>query len=98
MITLTDMERRWLDAKWAKIRASQEKADAAGNQWTELNEAVKDWLKRSRISDPVQVAKIKGLNLELKDALSTHAWHAMEASRHIADLQLFLKMKELGLK
>ena len=77
---------------------SQQKADVAANAWSELNDALKVWMLRSGETDPVQVAKIKGLNLELKDALSTHQWHSMEASRHAADLQLYLKMKELGLK
>jgi hypothetical protein len=40
---------------------------------------------------------MKSESLPLKDALDTGKWHSANAQRHIDDLHLFLKMKELGL-
>lgn len=96
IVELKADEKLWLRRKWAKIRASQAKADAASNSWSELNDAMNSYLDRSEIMDPVQRAKIKGENLGLKDGLATHRWHAEEAQRHIDDVNLFLRLKEMG--
>lgn len=92
---LTADEQAWVKAKWDKVRRSQRKADLAGNEWTELNQAVNEYLDRKGIEDVVQRAKIKGENLALKDALAVGNWHSAEASRHILDLNLFLRLREL---
>lgn len=90
-------EKAWVHAKWAAIRKAQQKADQSNNDWASLNDSLNEYLTGMQITDPVQRAKIKGENLGLKDALSTGGWHARNAERHIHDLQLFLKMKEMGL-
>lgn len=95
-IVLDQTARRWIDLKWAKIRRSQMLADKANNEWTEINTAINRWMDESGIIDIVQRTKVKGASLPLKDALAVGTWHSAEASRHIADLQLFLKLKELG--
>lgn len=97
MIDLSEQERRWIQAKWDKIRTAQQKADKSNNEWQALNDSVNSWLESMQIFDVVQQAKIKGENLGLKDALATGRWHAENAQRHIDDVMLFLKMKELGL-
>lgn len=96
MIHINDNDRRWIARKWERIRKSQQMADQANKTWNELNGAINRWLDESGEVDIVQRAKIKGASLPLKDALAVGAWHSNEAMRHIADLQLFLKMKELG--
>lgn len=95
-LKLADRDVAWLRAKWRNIRESQQKADRAARDWSSLNDAVNRWLRDHYIDDPVQVTKIKGENLGLKDALSSHRWHSDEAQRHIDDVNLFLRMKELG--
>jgi hypothetical protein len=91
-IKLLPAETNWIKAKWAKIRASQTKADEAGNEWTEMNALLN---ARYRDEDPVQKAKLKGANLALKDALDVGKWHSAEAQRHIDDVSLFLRLREL---
>lgn len=90
-------EKEWVQSKWAKIRESQRKADKADREWNRMNEAFNDWLDAQSIADPLQRATRKSENLALKDALAVGNWHARNAERHIHDLQLFLKMKEMGL-
>jgi hypothetical protein len=96
-LELKDNEQKFIQLKWQSIRRSQFKADQAGSKWVKINNELNDYLDSKGIVDPVQVAKIKGESLALKDALSTHAWHKDEAVRHIADLDLFLNMKDRGL-
>lgn len=96
-IVLTEQERRWIKAKWEKIRTAQQKADAANNDWLALNESIKSYLDSSGITDIVQRTKIMGESIPLKDALATGNWHSRNAERHIHDVNLFLKMKEMGL-
>lgn len=95
-INLTPDEQTWLRKKWANIRESQQKADRSSREWNQLNDEMNDYLRRSGITDMVQKDKIKGQNLLMKGALATHAWHAGESQRHIDDVNLFLRMKELG--
>lgn len=90
-------ERAWVQAKWAAIRKAQQAADKANNEWAEQNDALNEWLTRMQVTDPLQRAQRKGENLLLKDALATGSWHARNAERHIHDLQLFLKLKEMSL-
>lgn len=90
-------QKKWVQAKWAAIRKAQQKADEANNNWSQVNDGINEWLTGMQITDPVQRAKIKGESLELKDALSTGSWHARNAERHIHDLQLYLKLIEMGL-
>lgn len=95
-IKLTPDEQTWLRKKWANIRESQQRADRSSREWNKLNDEMNDYLRRSGITDMVQKDKIKSQNLSMKGALATHAWHAGEAQRHIDDVNLFLRMKELG--
>lgn len=96
MIQLDDHDREWIKRKWALIRESQQKADRANRDWNNINNSINDYLDRKGETDIVQRAKIKGDSIPLKDALSTGTWHARNAERHIHDVNLFLKMKELG--
>lgn len=95
-IKLQSEEQEWLRKKWRNIRESQQKADRSSREWSRLNEAMNEYLDQSGITDIVQRDKVKGQNLSMKGALATHAWHAAEAQRHIDDVNLFLRMKELG--
>lgn len=95
-INLTSAEQEWLRKKWETIRYSQQKADSSSRSWNRLNEAMNEYLDRGGITDIVQRDKVKGQNLSMKGAMATHAWHAGEAQRHIDDVNLFLRMKELG--
>ena len=85
----------WVGLKWDRIRTSQKKADKANREWNELNDAFKVWLRDSGETDPVQINHIKSRNLGLADALAVGKWHSAEAQRHIDDLMLFLRLKEL---
>lgn len=89
-------EKEWLRLKWIKIRKSQQTADQSSNNWNRVNGEINRYLDDSGITEVVQRAKIKSESLALKDALETGKWHANEAQRHIDDVQLFLRMKELG--
>lgn len=95
-MNLNEIDLQWLHKKWSLIRRSQQKADNAAREWDDLNNRMNDYLNRQSIMDIVQRDKIKGENLTMKGHLATHAWHANEAQRHIDDVNLFLRMKELG--
>lgn len=94
-LELTPAEEIWIRLKWQKIRTSQAKADEAGNDWNRINAEINDLMDRRGETDIVQRSKIKGASLPLKDALDTGKWHAAESQRHIDDLSLFLKLREL---
>lgn len=102
----SDAEVKWVERKWAKIRESQIQADKSSNEWNEINNAIKDKharedARRAEIGQfpltDLMKAQEKDASLPLKDALATGNWHSRNAERHIHDLQLFLKMKEMGL-
>lgn len=102
---LDEAETKWVRAKWALIRAAQAQADAANNNWKEINAAInekhamEDVQRRKRNDFPktdLMKSQEKDASLPLKDALSTGNWHARNAERHIHDLNLFLRLKELG--
>jgi hypothetical protein len=92
---LPPKDREWIMLKWDKVRAAQQRADKAGNRWNKLNDEINDYLNRECITDLVQRDKIKSESLPLKDALEEGKWHSAEAQRHIADVQLFLRLREL---
>jgi hypothetical protein len=94
-LNLTETDRYWVELKWNKIRTSQMKADESNNEWHAINDAMKVWLRDMNETDPVQIDRIKSKNLALADALAVGKWHAAEAERHIADVTLFLRLKEL---
>jgi hypothetical protein len=105
-IRLTDNERRWVAVKWQEIRAAQRTADRANAAWKRANSLANQQLDHNSDArvrqgrDPLSEfarAKMKSESLPLKDALDTGKWHSANAQRHIDDLHLFLKMKELGL-
>jgi hypothetical protein len=102
---LSLQEAKWVTAKWAQIREAQAKADQANNKWKEINAAInekhamEDVLRRKRgdfEKTDLMKSQEKDASLPLKDALSTGNWHARNAERHIHDLNLFLRLKELG--
>lgn len=90
-------QRRWVALKWKRIREAQQTADASNNEWNRLNDEINDHMDRHGVTEVVQRAKVKGESLALKDALERGKWHAANAQRHIDDLMLFLKLKEMGL-
>lgn len=103
---LTLREREWVNKKWAKVRNSQRRADAAGNDWNRINDDINrkhqnDDMRRMERGRPLLTdlmkVEAKSASLPLKDAFDTGKWHAAEAQRHIDDVMLFLKLKELGL-
>jgi hypothetical protein len=94
-LQLTEQERNWVKLKWGKVRRAQREADKSGNEWNLLNDAINVYLDQSGESDIVQRTSIKSKSIPLKDALETGKWHSAEAQRHIDDIQLFLRLKEL---
>lgn len=96
VVHLTPVDRKWMRAKWQLIRESQIAADKANNEWKAMNESVNEWLDTMAVTDPLQRAQRKSTNLALSESLSTGNWHARNAERHIHDVNLFLRMRELG--
>jgi hypothetical protein len=94
-LQLNEEAQRWLRLKWGKIRKSQAAADKAGNEWNVINDAINRYLDESGETDIVQRTSIKSKSIPLKDALDTGKWHSAEAQRHIDDVNLFLRLKEL---
>lgn len=97
VVSMTPEERTWLRLKWTEIRKAQTTADEANSKWQEVNGALNRWLDESGIIDVVQREKIKGESLALKGALDVGKWHSSNAQRHIADVQLFLQLKQMGI-
>jgi hypothetical protein len=105
-IQLSRDEAKWVTAKWVQIRSAQALADAANNRWKDINASIKekhdteDNRRRARGDFPktdLMRAQEKDASLPLKDALATGNWHSRNAERHIHDLNLFLRLKELGI-
>jgi hypothetical protein len=96
-VRLGEDEAAWVQKKWRAIRERQALADAASNTWDRLNDELNTYLDAHRITDVVQRDRIKGESLEFNGALASHGWNAREAQRHIDDVQLFLRLKEMGL-
>ena len=95
---LEEPERRWVRLKWEAIRKAQQTADKANNDWQRISGELNQYLDESGIVDIVQRTKIKSESLPLKEALEVGNWHCRNAERHIHDLQLFLKIRELGVE
>ena len=106
-IVLLPSEREWIEKKWQQIRASQRKADEANNNWNRINDEINDKHRRESerrmqrgdfpLTD-LMMAQAKSASLPLQDALATGNWHSRNAERHILDVTLFLKMRELGVR
>lgn len=106
MSEITGSERRWIKRKWELIREAQMKADKANNNWKRINDEINDMHRRESerrmergefpLTD-LMMAENKSASLPLKDALSVGNWHARNAERHIHDVNLFLRLKELDL-
>jgi hypothetical protein len=101
---LSKDERKWVLGKWEQIRLSQMAADDSNNKWKTLNAEInhkhaRETARRmTRGFEPLtdlMKAEAKEASLPLKDALETGKWHSRNAERHIHDVQLFLKLKEL---
>lgn len=95
MMRLTNDQSAWLESKWKRVRDAQTAADKASGQWREMNNAMMDWCNNMGYTDSAQVAKIKGENLALKDALNTWDWFAREANRHMQDIIAFKAFMEM---
>lgn len=95
-VIFADVERQWVDAKWQLIRDAQHKADQAVAKWRRLSDEINSYLDRSGVQDVVQRAKIRNENLALTDAFGASTWFRKEAEVHIADLDMFLKLKKMG--
>lgn len=72
-------------------------ADQCNNKWRKLSDEVNDYMDRKGLTDPVQRVKVKGENLELADLFANGKWWRQEAQAHTDDLNLFLRLKEMGL-
>lgn len=106
-IRLSPTDREWISKKWELIRISQRKADEANNDWNRINDEINDRHRREHerrmastglpLTDLMR-AQDKAASLPLQDALATGNWHSRNAERHIQDVMLFLKMKELGIR
>jgi len=94
---LAEGDQEWLRAKWGMIRKYQTEADAAVNRWRRLSDEINNYLDRKCITDVVERARYRSDSLALQDALETGKWLRGEATAHIADVNLYLKLKELGL-
>lgn len=90
-------ELEWVNEKWRLIRRSSALADAASNDWQRVQAEVTSYLDRSGLTDILQRARVMSENVTLSDALEAGSWHAKNAQRHIDDLNLFLRLKELNL-
>ena len=96
----------WVMAKWLLIREGQQKADKANRDWERINASIMSTVHftnirraksgREPMSD-LMIAETLSASLPLQDALSTGDWHSRNAERHIADVNLFLRLKELGI-
>lgn len=105
-MNLSQQEREWIKRKYQLIRQSQMKADAANVAWNRINDEINDLHRRDNerraergdfpLTDLMK-AQAKDASLPLKDALSAGNWHSRNAERHIHDLNLFLRLKELEL-
>lgn len=93
-LELTSIEKRWVTRKWEVIREAQQKADTAGRDWARLSDEINTYLDGSKITDPLQRARVRAESLALAEAFASGEWFADEARRHIDDLSLFLQMKE----
>lgn len=90
-------EREWVHLKWGRIRDAMQQADTAVNKWERLSDEVNTYLDAHKITDIVQRTNIRGENLALSDALATGQWFRGVAQAHVDDLNLYLRLKELGL-
>lgn len=105
-LRLAPEDRAWLQKRWDRIRQSAQRADRADDLWNDLNDAFNEKIRaenlrrRARGMAPhsdLSVVQQKENWLPLKDALETGRWHAANAQRHIDDVALFLRLKELEL-
>jgi hypothetical protein len=94
-IRLEHLEHLWIKQKWEIIRKSQTAADQADRDWNDLNDALNTKLDAEGVTDIVQRDRTKGASLALKSSLDTGKWHAGNAQRHIDDVSLFVKLREL---
>jgi hypothetical protein len=104
---MDEIAQKWVRLKWARIRASQQKADEANSHWHRANnfinrqiEATDEQRLRSGQNPMTDLmkAQVKSDSLPLKEALALGKWHSDEAVRHLMDLQVFLKMEEMGVR
>lgn len=96
-VYFAERDRQWVEYKWAIIRDAQQQADKAVKKWRRVSAEVNDYLDTKGITGIVERSKIRKENLTLPDLLETAKWFRNEAQAHMADVSLFLQLKEAGL-
>jgi hypothetical protein len=76
----------YIDALLGAMRSANSKARTASLEWEIQNDALNRYLAEKKITDPVQIEKIKGQNIMLKAALSTWSFWKDEAGRYAATI------------
>lgn len=66
-------------------------------KWNKLNDEVNEYLKKSGVTDVVQVDRIKGENLALADAFGGGNWWRAKATYLATIIQAEIAMREAGL-
>jgi hypothetical protein len=103
-MNLTAEDRSFIRRRWAEIRDAQAQADKANVEWKSINRALNEKYaeenRRRRAAGrfphtALGISQAKSDNLALSDALATGKWHSANAERLIADVMLFLRLKEL---
>lgn len=95
MSSITPIQRGWLRTRWLLLQRAQTKADAASAAWTKQNDALNVWLAQMNITDPNQIDKTKGPNLELKGQMATWDFHRRDADRYATEILAFEAMKRM---
>lgn len=96
-LSFTDTDFEWVCRKWAIIRDFQQKADNAFAKSRRINDELNDYLDRNGVRDIVQRANIRQQSIPLLEAAEDLWAFRREAQAHMEDLNLYLKLKEVGL-
>jgi hypothetical protein len=96
-LLFTDTEIKWVRRKWSIIREYHQKADQASAAYRRISDEINDYMDRGGTTDIVARARIRGESIPLADANGDGQWFRAEAQAHTDDLNLFIKLKEVGL-
>jgi hypothetical protein len=77
-----------VQAMWMQARAANGKAAKASAKWNEMNDALTEFFEGSGITDPVDIARRKGNNLELQEHFGMYQFWAGEAQRLALAIQV----------
>lgn len=92
-----ETDRKWIARKWALVREYMQRADQEVNKWDRISGEINIYLDSHQITDSLQRARIRGESMALSDAFAAGNWFRSVAQAHMADVNLYLKMKEMGL-